>query len=135
MPPPPQRIRPRAGCGDRHRGRGRDKLGRVLEPRPTGPRTGGRREPSMTPPRAPVRDDELLEFPAAAGPLRAALLLKPDPGTATAGTLVLTLVPPDAGPRPARPRDVVFLVDHSGSMEGWRLPAAVQGVATILETL
>jgi type VI secretion system protein ImpC len=89
----------------------------------------------MTQHLALVRDEELLAFPVTAGTVRAALLLQPDADSAAAGTLLLALIPPDPATRPARPRDVVFLLDRSGSMEGWRLPAVTRGVASILETL
>jgi type VI secretion system protein ImpC len=89
----------------------------------------------MTQHLALVRDEELLEFPITAGTVRAALLLQPDAGSAATGTLLLALVPPDPATPPVRPRDVVFLLDRSGSMEGWRLPAVTRGVVSVLETL
>ncbi|MEW9527913.1 VIT domain-containing protein [Microbispora sp. NPDC049125] len=51
------------------------------------------------------------------------------------GTFLLTLVPPsDAAAVPA-PRDVVLLLDRSGSMTGWKMVAARRAAARIVDTL
>src|SRR5580693_4068262 len=63
------------------------------------------------------------------------LMLTPDPGEdPDAGTFTLTLVPPDGGGRP-RPRDVVLVLDRSGSMHGWKIVAARRAAARIADTL
>ncbi len=63
------------------------------------------------------------------------LVLTPDPGEDPAeGTFTLTLVPPDGGSRP-RPRDVVLVLDRSGSMGGWKMVAARRAAARIVDTL
>jgi Ca-activated chloride channel family protein len=55
----------------------------------------------------------------------------PAPGT---GTFALTVVPPEA--ETARvPRDVVLLLDRSGSMTGWKMVAARRAAARIVDTL
>lgn len=58
---------------------------------------------------------------------------EPDPEYG-AGTVRLTLLPPtDAVP--PRPRDVVLLLDRSGSMNGWKMVAARRAAARIVDTL
>ena len=67
--------------------------------------------------------------------LGTSLMLTPDPGDdPDAGTFTLTLVPPDGGSRP-RPRDVVLVLDRSGSMSGWKIVAARRAAARIVDTL
>jgi Ca-activated chloride channel family protein len=63
------------------------------------------------------------------------LVVTPDPGgDPERGTFTLTLVPPDGGGRP-RPRDVVLVLDRSGSMRGWKMVAARRAAARIVDTL
>jgi len=63
------------------------------------------------------------------------LVLTQDPGEDPAqGTFTLTLVPPDGGSKP-RPRDVVLVLDRSGSMQGWKMVAARRAAARIVDTL
>src|SRR6516162_5919729 len=63
------------------------------------------------------------------------LVLTPDPGEDPAqGTFTLTLLPPDGEARP-RPRDVVLVLDRSGSMGGWKMVAARRAAARIVDTL
>jgi len=63
------------------------------------------------------------------------LMLTPDPGADPAeGTFTLTVVPPSGGARP-RPRDVVLVLDRSGSMSGWKMVAARRAAARIADTL
>src|SRR5580692_11215573 len=74
---------------------------------------------------------------AVAGPDRIAtsLMLTPDPGEhPDEGTFTLTLVPPDGDGKP-RPRDVVLVLDRSGSMHGWKMVAARRAAARIVDTL
>ena len=63
------------------------------------------------------------------------LVLTPDgEGEPTQGTFTVTLVPPDGSGRP-RPRDVVLVLDRSGSMCGWKMVAARRAAARIVDTL
>ncbi len=50
------------------------------------------------------------------------------------GTIALTIVPPKAS-APGRPRDVIFVLDRSGSMHGWKMVAARRAVGRMLDTL
>lgn len=67
------------------------------------------------------------------------LVLTKDPGDGPAeGTFTLTLVPPvpqAQQPTAATPRDVVLVLDRSGSMGGWKMVAARRAAARIVDTL
>ncbi|GGM60222.1 VIT domain-containing protein [Dactylosporangium sucinum] len=61
------------------------------------------------------------------------LVLTPDAG-GEEGTFRLTVLPP-ASDAPPRPKDVVLLLDRSGSMAGWKMVAARRAAARIVDTL
>ncbi|SEG27552.1 Ca-activated chloride channel family protein [Thermomonospora echinospora] len=63
----------------------------------------------------------------------AALTLTPDKEGGS-GTFALTVLPP-SGRGASRPRDVVLLLDRSGSMGGWKMVAARRAAARIVDTL
>jgi Ca-activated chloride channel family protein len=50
-------------------------------------------------------------------------------------TCLITVVPPQAEGSTSRPRDVVFVLDRSGSMGGWKMVAARRAVARMVDTL
>jgi len=51
------------------------------------------------------------------------------------GTFMLTLVPPSTLAVAAKPRDVVIVIDRSGSMGGWKMVAARRAAARMIDTL
>ncbi len=61
------------------------------------------------------------------------LTLTPD-ADGQEGTFRLTVLPPTSAAQP-RPRDVVLLLDRSGSMMGWKMVAARRAAARIVDTL
>src|SRR5262249_19109104 len=65
--------------------------------------------------------DFVLRFRLGADRVYTSLSVEPD-AEGDEGTFLLTLVPP-AGLAPRKPRDVVFVLDCSGSMEGWKMVA------------
>ncbi len=69
-----------------------------------------------------------------AAPIHSTLTFHPD-GDSRAGTFALTLIPPAAAELASRPRDVVFVLDRSGSMEGWKIVAARRALARMVDTL
>jgi Ca-activated chloride channel homolog len=58
----------------------------------------------------------------------------PDPDDARTGTYQVTIVPP-AGDAARTPKDVVLLLDRSGSMGGWKMVAARRAAARVVDTL
>jgi len=77
--------------------------------------------------------DFVLRFRLGDDVVRTQLCLAPDAGD-RGGTFQLTLVPPASPIRP-KPRDVVLLLDRSGSMDGWKIVAARRALARMLEAL
>jgi Ca-activated chloride channel family protein len=90
-------------------------------------------------PGARVDRDVVLRIPLGRQDLPcAALALIPDSAPDCAapveGTFELTVLPPVASGQ-GRPRDVVLLLDRSGSMSGWKMVAARRAAARIIDTL
>ena len=77
--------------------------------------------------------DFVLRFRLGDDAIRTQLATQADP-TGDEGTFQLTLVPP-AAPIRARPRDLVLLLDRSGSMAGWKIVAARRALARMIEVL
>jgi Ca-activated chloride channel family protein len=77
--------------------------------------------------------DFILRFRVAHERIVSSLALQPDREGAE-GTFLLTLVPPAANGH-IRPRDIVFVLDRSGSMGGWKMVAARRALARMVDTL
>jgi Ca-activated chloride channel homolog len=79
--------------------------------------------------------DFILRFPVANESIQAALLCSPV-AASQPNVFALTLVPPalNENHRPA-PRDVVVVLDRSGSMGGWKMVAARRAVGRMIDTL
>lgn len=78
--------------------------------------------------------DFVLRFRLGSETIRSSLSMHPD--GPDGGAFALTIVPPStrSTASPA-PRDLVFVLDSSGSMEGWKIVAARRAVAGMIETL
>ncbi|WP_432836995.1 VIT domain-containing protein [Dactylosporangium sp. CA-092794] len=79
------------------------------------------------------RADRDFVLRLAYGPGTQSLALAPD-AESEEGTYRLTVLPPEAD-APPRPKDVVLLLDRSGSMGGWKMVAARRAAARIVDTL
>jgi len=79
--------------------------------------------------------DFILRFRLGGDSVRTSLSLHPDAGESGEGTFALTVVPPLLGEAGSRPRDVVFVLDRSGSMNGWKMVAARRAMARMIDTL
>ncbi|GAB3857590.1 VIT domain-containing protein [Dactylosporangium cerinum] len=80
-----------------------------------------------------ARADRDFVLRLAYGSGEAGLALVPD-STGEEGTYRLTVLPP-ASQAPPKPKDVVLLLDRSGSMGGWKMVAARRAAARIVDTL
>ncbi|MCI0461769.1 MAG: VWA domain-containing protein [Gemmataceae bacterium] len=95
--------------------------------------------------------DFILRFQVGDQRVRSTLTLVPDKPGAREGTFALTLLPPSplplspglgergrgegGTPRFQKPRDVVFVLDRSGSMQGWKMVAARRALGRMIDTL
>jgi Ca-activated chloride channel homolog len=78
--------------------------------------------------------DFVLRYRLGDEAVRPGLTLVPD-AEGPAGTFMVTVVPPEGAAAAARPRDVVFVLDRSGSMCGWKMVAARRAVARMVDSL
>lgn len=85
-------------------------------------------------PGARLDRDVILRWQLASDELRSSLVCADDED-GRGGTFLLTLAPPSAVATGAKPRDVVFVLDRSGSMNGWKMVAARRAVARMIDTL
>jgi Ca-activated chloride channel family protein len=80
--------------------------------------------------------DFLLRYRLGEQNIRTALVVRPDAGTQSPeGTFLLSVVPPTGQAPATRPRDVVFVLDRSGSMGGWKMVAARRALGRMVDTL
>ncbi len=63
-----------------------------------------------------------------------AVVVPDETGDDDGGVFQLVVMPPDDGPG-AKPKDVVLLLDRSGSMGGWKMVAARRAAARVVDTL
>jgi Ca-activated chloride channel family protein len=81
-----------------------------------------------------VNRDFILRFDVADEDVRTGLTYARDP-EGDQGTFMVTLVPPSEGQGEEQPRDIVFVLDRSGSMGGWKMVAARRALGRMLDTL
>ena len=87
-------------------------------------------------PGARLDRDVVLRFPVAGATTRTIAAVAPDDEDPTTGTWHVTVVPPRTGHRdPAQGRDVIVVLDRSGSMHGWKIAAARRAAARIVDSL
>jgi Ca-activated chloride channel family protein len=79
--------------------------------------------------------DFILRFRCCDAVHRESLCIVPDVDDPGTSTFMLTVAPPVATPEQQKPRDVVFLLDTSGSMQGWKLVAARRALTSMVDTL
>jgi Ca-activated chloride channel homolog len=78
--------------------------------------------------------DFILRWRIDGSELRSSLVCTDD-ADGKAGTFMLTMVPPSTQSVAQKPRDVVFVIDRSGSMDGWKMLAARRATARMIDTL
>lgn len=79
--------------------------------------------------------DFILRFSVGTESVESSCVLHPDEKGAREGTFHLTLTPPKDAAVDMKPRDVVFVLDRSGSMQGWKMIAARRALARMVDTL
>ncbi|MEW6745823.1 MAG: VIT domain-containing protein [Planctomycetota bacterium] len=83
--------------------------------------------------------DFILRFKVASEAITSTALLVPDSsaggGDPRDGTFLLTVVPPTVKDQGVKARDVVFVLDRSGSMEGWKIVSARRALTRMIDTL
>jgi Ca-activated chloride channel family protein len=82
-----------------------------------------------------VNRDFILRYQVGDAAIKTALTLVPDANGGGEGTYVLTVVPPTSKQTLGKPRDVVFVLDRSGSMAGWKMIAARRALGRMIDTL
>jgi Ca-activated chloride channel family protein len=72
---------------------------------------------------------------AYAGGAESAVAVPDETGDGDEGVFQLVVLPPDDARSAAKPKDVVLLLDRSGSMGGWKMVAARRAAARVVDTL
>lgn len=85
-------------------------------------------------PGARIDRDFILRFRVATDRVRSSLYVVPD-AQGQSSTFLLNLIPPSEAADKRRPRDLVFVLDRSGSMGGWKMAAARRAVGRMIDTL
>ncbi len=78
--------------------------------------------------------DFILHWRIDGSELRSKLICSDD-ADGRGGSFMLTMVPPSTTSVAAKPRDVVFVIDRSGSMGGWKMVAARRAAARMIDSL
>ena len=78
--------------------------------------------------------DFILRYAIGTKKVATSLTLQPD-ADGKEGTFSLTLVPPVGQTQKQKARDIVFILDRSGSMGGWKMVAARRALARMVDTL
>jgi Ca-activated chloride channel family protein len=78
--------------------------------------------------------DFILRYRLGSDRLQTSLVVQPD-AKGEEGTFLLTIVPPTGREQKPCPREIVFVLDRSGSMDGWKMVAARRAVERMVETL
>ncbi len=97
-------------------------------------RGGGKFRVELAPGTDRMDRDFLLRFRVGAEGLGSGLVFLPASGE-TDGTFALTVAPPDLVTAGVTPRDVVVVLDRSGSMSGWKMVAGRRAAGRLLDTL
>lgn len=81
--------------------------------------------------------DFLFRFQVAAETITSQVMMAPDLDDPTRGTLSITVVPPKPSAKLSKPkpRRIVFVLDRSGSMAGWKLVAARRALGRMIDTI
>lgn len=78
--------------------------------------------------------DFILRFRFDESAIRTSLQYQPD-ADFEGGTFALTIVPPHGIETKRKPRDLVFVLDRSGSMGGWKMAASRRATARMVDSL
>lgn len=82
-----------------------------------------------------VNRDFILRFQTSGAELGSSLTVIPDSDSDKEATFIMTLMPPQSAVDMRRARDVVFVLDRSGSMQGWKMVAARRAVGRMIDSL